>query len=265
MAQGTSHLMPELPDVEGYRRYFRRYAAGKRVASVEAEPDILRNTTLRALRRALTGHLLAEPKRHGKWLICPADGSRLLLHFGMTGDLVWSGAEPERHRHDRLVLGLEDGELRYRNMRKLGGVWLVRPGGDLREVTGPLGPDALRVPATRFVDLLRATRGGAKAALMDQHRIAGLGNITVDEILWRARIDPRRKLGDLGTRDLERIERTTKDVLRQSIADGRIPTSSSWLTSRRGTGEPTCPRCGTLLERHTVAGRTTYLCPACQE
>lgn len=255
--------MPELPDVEGYRRTFRRHAAGKRVKGVEADKDIVRNTSPRGLGRVLVGERLENPQRHGKWLICPTDGATLLLHFGMTGDLVWSGSEPERHRHDRLFLGLEDGELRYRNMRKLGGAWLVRAGQDLEEVTGPLGPDALRVPRARFVELLREKRGGVKAALMDQRTVAGLGNLTVDEILWRARIDPRRKLGGLQERDLERIERTTKDVLRKASQEGWVPPKRSWLTGRRGR-DGSCPRCGTALTTFTVAGRTTYACPSCQ-
>lgn len=256
--------MPELPDVEGYRRTFRRHAAGKRVRRLEAEADIVRNSTPQGLGRALTGRRFDHPRRHGKWLICPAGGPALLLHFGMTGDLVWSGSEPERHRHDRLFLELEDGELRYRNMRKLGGVWLLRAGEDLEEVTGPLGPDALRVPSRELVERLARRRGGVKAALMDQRTVAGLGNLTVDEILWRARIHPRRKVTDLQEKDLERIERTTKDVLRKASREGWVPPTRSWLTGRRGTGDATCPRCGTPLERSTVAGRTTYVCPSCQ-
>lgn len=257
--------MPELPDVEGYRRFFRRHGAGKRVTRVEAEKEILRNTTPQGLGRALTGERLENPERHGKWLVCPVDGARLVLHFGMTGDLVWSGSEPERHEHDRLFLELDDGELRFREMRKLGGAWLVRSDEELQEVTGPIGPDALRVSTRGFVERLRARRGSVKAALMDQRTVAGLGNLTVDEILWRAKVDPRRKLADLDERDLERIHRKTKDVLRKSVEHGRVPEASSWLTGRRGKDGASCPRCGTGLVRAKVAGRTTYVCPACQE
>jgi formamidopyrimidine-DNA glycosylase-like protein len=116
--------MPELPDVEHFRRFFRDHAAGKRVTGVWADPTILRNATPQALETSVRGTRLDDPDRLGKWLICPTDGPFLLLHFGMTGDLIWSRDEPSRHRHDRLALELDDGgELRYRNMRKLGGVW----------------------------------------------------------------------------------------------------------------------------------------------
>lgn len=256
--------MPELPDVEGFRRLLRRHAAGKRVAGVEARRDILRNTSPQGLGRALSGGRVENPERHGKWLICPVDGAHLLLHFGMTGELVWSGSTPERHDHDRLFLRLEDGELRYRAQRKLGGVWLARRGQDVEDVTGPLGPDALRVSSARFRRLLRDRRGGVKPTLMDQETMAGLGNVTVDEILWRARLDPRRTVRDLEEDELERLERTTKDVLRTAVEHGRVPTSSSWLTSQRGEDDPTCPHCGASLETPTVGGRTTYICPQCQ-
>lgn len=115
------------------------------------------------------------------------------------------------------------------------------------------------------MELLGGKRGGIKSALMDQETIAGLGNITTDEVLWRARIDPRRKVRDLDEEDLERIERKMKDVLRKSVDRGRVPRSSSWLTSQRDNDDPACPRCGSDLETPTVNGRTTYLCPECQE
>jgi len=114
--------VPELPDVEAYRRFFSTHAAGRTVRAVEADPTILRNVSSLTLRRALRGRTFEEPTRHGKWMVAWTDGPALLLHFGMTGDLVWSGDEPDRHRHDRLMLSFEGGgELRYRNMRKLGG------------------------------------------------------------------------------------------------------------------------------------------------
>src|SRR5690349_11646822 len=87
---GTVFVVPELPDVEGYRRFFSRYAAGKTVAGVSADPTILRNASAQGLGRALRGHRFEEPWRHGKWLICDTDGPSLLFHYGMTGLFVWS-------------------------------------------------------------------------------------------------------------------------------------------------------------------------------
>src|SRR5436190_24309647 len=109
--------MPELPDVEHFRRAFARRASGRTVAGVWADPTILRNAAPEGLTGALVGRRFEEPDRQGKWLVAWTDGPALLLHFGMTGDLVWSGDEPSRHRHDRLALAfVGGGELRYRNM-----------------------------------------------------------------------------------------------------------------------------------------------------
>lgn len=256
--------MPELPDVEGFRRYLAEHAEGRRVKEVHADPNILRNTTPKDLGRALVGGTIGAGRRHGKWLACPVDGITLLMHFGMSGSLVWSGEEPERHRHDRLFLVLEGGELRYRSMRKLGGVWLVREDQDLEEVTGPLGPDAARFDRDDLAKLLAEKRGGIKAALMDQRFVAGLGNLTVDEILWRARVHPRAPVPDLDDDALSRIDERTEQVLRESIELGRVPPDDTWLTGRRDRREATCPRCETPLQRATVAGRTTVFCPRCQ-
>ena len=124
----------------------------------------------------------------------------------MTGDLVWSGQEPERHRHDRLVLELNGGEeLRYRNMRKLGGVWLAHDADEVGRVLGPLGPDALDLTRRRFLELLARRRGGVKAALMDQTLLAGVGNLIADEALWQARIHPRRRVETLSDDERERL------------------------------------------------------------
>src|SRR5947209_9147660 len=166
--------MPELPDVEGFRRYLARHAQGERIVRVDA-PDraLVRNRTAPALQRELGGAKFAEPGRHGKWLIAPAGGHQILIHFGMTGLLHWSdGAEP-RHAHDRVIFVCERGELRYNNMRRFGGVWLASDDEECSRVTGPLGPDAATLRLEVFEQLLASRRGGIKAALMDQRLIAG--------------------------------------------------------------------------------------------
>jgi formamidopyrimidine-DNA glycosylase len=120
--------VPELPDVEGFRRTFARHAAGKRLRAVhDVDRLLLRDTSPQALGRGLRGRRFAKPRRHGKLLLCGSDGPTLVLRFGMTGDLVWGG---EPHPHDRLVLDFADGALRYRNMRRFGGIWLARDEAD---------------------------------------------------------------------------------------------------------------------------------------
>jgi formamidopyrimidine-DNA glycosylase len=255
--------VPELPDVEGFRRHFARHAAGKEIRRVSGvDVSLLRETTPQGLGRALTGRRFAPPGRHGKLLLCRTDGPpTLVLHFGMTGRLVWSGEEPERHAHDRLVLELEDGEERYRNMRKLGFIRLAHDERKLAALLDPLGPDWLDVDRDRFDELLEGRRGSLKAALMDQSLAAGLGNLTADEALWRARLDPRRPVASLAGDECAGLYQAIRRVLRDSIPYGLVPGKRTWLTGARDERDARCPRCRARLERARVGGRTTVFCP----
>jgi formamidopyrimidine-DNA glycosylase len=258
--------MPELPDVEHERQVFARHAAGRTVRSVWADPTIVRNATPAALGRALRGRTFAQPERLGKWLTCWTDGPALLMHFGMTGELVWSGDEPARHRHDRLVLVLHgDEELRYRNMRKLGGVWLAHDAEEVRALLGQLGPDALSLSKHEFVKLIDHRKGGVKAALMDQALLAGVGNLIADETLWRARLHPKRRIDTLSAGERDALYRAMRTVLKTAVEKyDYVPRLRGWLTHVRGLPGAACPRCGTPLARTLAAGRTTYFCPSCQ-
>jgi formamidopyrimidine-DNA glycosylase len=260
--------VPELPDVEGFKRYYARHAAGRRVESIAVPaPGIVRNTSPQALGRALRGARLERPDRRGKWMLAPAGGHLVLFHFGMTGFLVWTSrpGDEERHRHDRLILALGGGELRYRNMRMLGGVWLARDRDDAERIIGPLGPDAAALSRQQLDEVLAPARGGIKGLLMNQRRVAGIGNELSDEILWRARLHPRRRAGSLDARERGRLRRALREVIATSNRHGRIPARGGrWLKSQRGGRKPRCPRCRARVGRATVVGRTAYWCPRCQ-
>ena len=254
--------MPELPDVEGFRRTFVKRAQGKRVRAVRGiDSSMLRNTSPRALPRALEGRRFDTPERQGKLLVCPACGVTLLLHFGMTGTFVWCTSEP-RHPHDRMTLVFDDGELRYRNMRKFGGIWLAQDQPELERIRGRLGPDWQAVSRKQFDALMKGRKASIKAVLMNQAVAAGLGNLTADEALWQARIDPRRRASSLDPSERRILYQRIQKVLRDSVPYGLVPAKRTWLTAARGHRDATCPRCGTRLERETVAGRTTFFCPA---
>jgi formamidopyrimidine-DNA glycosylase len=258
--------VPELPEVEHYRRFFAEHAVGRTVVGVWADPTILRNTTPRALRAGLTGRTFAEPGRHGKWLVAPTNGpSTLLVHFGMTGDLLWSPDRADAHRHDRMRLAFEGGgELVYRNLRKLGGVWLAKA-DEVGEVLGRLGPDALGLGRRAFLARLATRRGQVKAALLDQSFVAGIGNLIADEALWQARLHPRRRIDSLTPEEADRLHDRLQRVLRAAVAsDDYLEDRRGWLSHVRGRPGAACPRCGTPLERMVAGGRTTYLCPSCQ-
>ena len=257
--------MPELPDVEGFRRVLARHATGKPVERVSVlDRTMIRNRSPQAFGRALKGKRFREPRRHGKWVVAPIGEACVLMHFGMTGLLEWQPRKSERHAHDRVVFELRGGELRYRNMRKFGGVWLARDEAERERVTGRLGPDAQDLDRDSFHELIGRRRGGIKAALMDQRLLAGVGNLLADEILWRARLDPRARCADLTTRRRDALHDALRATIRESIPAGRVPHGPEWLTRVRDEREPRCPRCGTRLRKATVAGRTACWCPRCQ-
>lgn len=256
--------MPELPDVEGFRRYFNRFAAGRRVERVEMlDRALLRNATPRRLGRSLGGRRLEPSERRGKWLLAPAQGPVLLFHFGMTGLLAWSTGQGARHRHDRLVLQLDGGDLAYRNMRRFGGVWLAASADAAGELLRPLGPDAQGIGQEQLAAIVTRRRRGLKALLMDQRQLAGVGNLLSDEVLWRARIHPERSTTSLSERELQALHEALAGTIRAANRHGRIPAEPGWLTAVRDRGGE-CPRCGARLERATVAGRTACWCPRCQ-
>jgi formamidopyrimidine-DNA glycosylase len=258
--------MPELPDVEGYRRILADEGEGRRVDEVRvADPGVLREVTPGGLRRALRGRRIEAADRHGKWLVARTDGPALLLHFGMTGRLVGCPADEPPHRHDRVVFDLDDGrQLRFRDQRKLQGIRLARDRAAVDRLLAGQGPDALSVDAAGLDRLLAGRRAGVKAVLTDQSVLAGLGNLLADEILWRARIHPSRRTDGLDRAERRRLADAMRRVLRDSVRVGHVPARRASLTAHRDDAEPTCPRCGGPLRRDRIAGRTTAWCPHCQ-
>jgi formamidopyrimidine-DNA glycosylase len=258
--------MPELPDVEGFRRVLDAHGRGRRITGVEiADPGVLRGVSPSRLRGALTGRRLAEPERRGKWLVARTDGPAALLHFGMTGRLVPQTEGDSPAPYDRFTLRLDDGGLlRYRDQRKLRGIWLAPADADIARIIGDQGPDALGLGRGDLDRLLTGRRGRVKSVLTDQTAVAGLGNLLADEILWRARIRPARPAGDLGPDERQRLAEALRGALRSAVRAGRVPDRPGWLTGRRDDPDPRCPRCAGPLTRERVSGRGTVWCPRCQ-
>ncbi|WP_069812892.1 Fpg/Nei family DNA glycosylase [Streptomyces sp. TP-A0874] len=262
--------MPELPDVEGFREVLASCTRDRAITGVTVyDPGVLHGVSPGRLGRALSGHRLGEPRRHGKWLLAPVDagggapsaGPTLLMHFGMTGRLLCRSGSDPLHPHDRIVLALGDDQLRYRDQRKLKGWWLT---SDVGAVLGGQGPDAWEIDRAEFEEALGNRRGGVKSTLIDQSVLAGLGNLLADEILWRARLHPARRASELSPQERRRLHTDMRRVLRTAVPTGAVPPRASWLTGHRDDPEAECPRCGTSLERDRVAGRSTVWCPHCQ-
>jgi formamidopyrimidine-DNA glycosylase len=263
---GQNPFVPELPDVEGYRRELARHLPGHRILGIQIlDGGVLRNRTPIQFTRQLTGRRFAEPDRAGKWLILPTDGPTVLIHSGMTGRPYFADPENELAPHDRLVITTDNGQLRYTDLRKLRGVWLAVSESEAADVVGLQGHDAFRISVADFIVALRRRRGQLKPALMDQAVIAGLGNMLSDEICWRAHLHPARSVHELTDHDLERLHAQMSAVLRTAVRRGQIPRTATWLNSRRDHPDPTpCPRCGTTICRTRIGGRTSLWCPHCQ-
>lgn len=266
--------MPELLEVEAYRQLAER-ALGRTVVRVHA-PDawyLKRGLTARTVASALKGRRLTGTRRIGKLLLVETDdgaGPVLGLRFGMTGRLLVDGHAgvdrlqsdgdaplpgPELHPWDRFALVLSGGgDLRMRDPRRLGGV-------ELDPDEARLGPDAVGLSRAALDALLVGSRAPLKARLMDQRRVAGLGNLLVDEILWRAGLDPARAAGGLSAAERRRLHRHVQATLAELTARGGSHTGEL-DPERRPDG--VCPRDGTPLLRRTVGGRTTFSCPVHQ-
>ncbi|MCF7989516.1 MAG: hypothetical protein K9M02_03640 [Thiohalocapsa sp.] len=259
--------MPELPDVEVYKRRLDAHALGQEVARVEVpEPAILRDSSPQALGRRLHEQRLQATRRHGKFLFLrTAGGDWLVMHFGMSGRLEITDCSQPVPKYTDLQLVLGNGCcIDYVAPRKLG---FVAVSDDPRRVIEDrqLGPDALGLDADALAEMARGRRGGVKCWLMDQQTIAGIGNVYSDEILLRAGIHPKTAVADLDDARLKQLFDALSQVLRLAIDAGADPTAMprSFLLPEREQGRP-CPRCGGDIKAIKVCGRTAYYCPTCQ-
>jgi formamidopyrimidine-DNA glycosylase len=249
--------MPELVEVEEYR--LRAGAAlGRVVARVDAPDDwyLKRGLTAAAVGAALRGRSLVAARRIGKLLLLDtsAGGPVLGLRFGMSGRLlVDEGGGPGPW--ERFGLRFADGgRLAVRDPRRLGGV-------ELDPDEGRLGPDALTITPAGLRAALAGSTAPLKARLLDQSRIAGVGNLIADEALWRAGLDPARPAGSLSPAELRRLHRHLRATIDDYLARGGSHTGDLMPARVRGGA---CPRCGAPLARRTVGTRTTYSCPVHQ-
>jgi formamidopyrimidine-DNA glycosylase len=247
--------VPELPEAERARQQLDRVLGREIVAVDDSDGYVCRPHAPGEIAAALIGHRIVSTHRRGKFLwVETDDGPELGLHLGMAGRIAVD-EEPEPHGWDRFAIDFAGGgRMALRDKRRLGRAVLAP---DLSHV----GPDAAEVGRDEF--RLRFARSGAplKARLLDQGVIAGVGNLLADEILWRARLNPRRAANDLSTDELDLLRRTIRAATRDAIRKGGAHTGR--LNPERVRGGR-CPRCGAELSRATVGGRTTYWCPVDQ-
>lgn len=252
--------------METYRRAADQ-VVGRVVERVHAPDDwfVKGETTPELLRRVLPGNRISGTRRIGKLLLVDTDGPVLGLRFGMTGRIVVDGGAPieeliysgtgDDPAWDRFGMEFaEGGALVIRDPRRLGGV-------ELDPDETKLGPDAASLTKARLGAALAGSNTPLKARLLDQSRIAGLGNLLVDEILWRAGLAPGRRAGSLDPDELGRLSRTVRRTL---VVLGRRGGSHTGDLQPARVRGGSCPRDGDELRREQIGGRTTYWCAAHQ-
>jgi formamidopyrimidine-DNA glycosylase len=275
--------VPELPEVETVRARLEPALVGRRLQRVEIlDPRLTRPFDPAGVAVELEGERIAAVDRRGKYLVVRFDSDRvLLIHLRMTGNLLHGsrGAELARDDpHRRAVVRLDDGsDVVYRDVRRFGTWLLVEPEELDPYLAERVGHEPLErsFTAKRLAEALAGRSAPVKAAILDQRRLAGVGNIYADEALWRARIHPRRPAGELGPDELKALHAGIRRALKAGIdrqgatlRDYRTPDGGSGSMQHEfkvygREGEP-CDRCGTPIEKIRAAGRGTWYCPACQ-
>ena len=260
--------MPELPEVETFKRYLDSTSLHQRIISVDVrDAYVLKGVTAPELARRLKGRRFESSCRHGKHLFVRADRELWLqLHFGMTGSLDYFKYDEVAPKTARVIFRFADNcRLAFDDQRKFGEIELIEDVGEFLQTRG-LGPDALGIGLSQFKAIVGKHRGAVKAILLNQRLIAGIGNLYADEILFHARMHPATEAARLSDKDLRRLFRATRYVLDKAIAlktdFNRLP--KSWLLTHRGK-RGRCPRCGRALKSAIIGGRTAWFCTHCQK
>jgi formamidopyrimidine-DNA glycosylase len=273
--------MPELPEVETIARSIAPRIAGRRIAAVEL---LYRPLLRRGGRKGLAempGRRIVRIRRRGKMLLVECEGGRtLVFHLKMTGQFLFAAEGSPRDRHVRLLIRFEDGrdELRFRDVRKFG--FLLCLDGEPERACGELaglGPEPLEIGLPEFAAILGARRGRLKSLLLDQTRIAGIGNIYADEMLFAARIHPETPASSLRSDVVKRLYGAMRQTLASAIEAGGSTLADEGYRDADGNagdfqfehkvydraGEP-CLVCGAPVRMKRIGGRSSHFCPRCQ-
>jgi len=273
--------MPELPEVETIVNDLRPMLEGRRFTGVSIDcPGMVHLTTVSELRRRLSGRVIKEIARRGKYLIFRLDsGEALILHLRMTGSLLLKRkgeALAVPSPYVRATFRLDDGtEMLFADRRKLGTITLEKDESELNEKLGPEPLDPSFSPEI-LTERLSSHKAPIKAILCDQEVIAGIGNMYADEALFFAGIHPLRAANSLSSEEIERLHKAIREVLTKAIGNGGASISDyrrpggeqgsqqyNFYAAHRG-GQ-TCKVCTTPIERIAVRNRGTYFCPKCQK
>lgn len=279
--------MPELPEVETIRRDLYRKVKDKEIKFVTVNtPKIVKEPPISEFCTQIEGKVFKNINRRGKYLVIELDsGKKLVIHLGMTGLLIYPFNEDSKKiinvKHNHLVFTFIDGtKLIFNDVRKFGKIYLV---SNLNKIEGmaKLGLDPLDdcFKEEIFVQILnKKKKSKIKSFLMNQEFITGLGNIYVNEVLYRANIHPLRKISSLHKEEIGNLYQQIKLVLNEAIKSGGSTVADEAYLNTDGEkgkfaeklqvyarkGKP-CIRCGNIIEVLKIEGRSTFICPQCQK
>ena len=266
--------MPELPEITVLARQMKTELVGKTIVGIEVLQPKCLNVPEEMFVESLTSARLLDVTHRGKWLFVETDKGWLLLNLGMGGEilLVTGDKFPEKRR---LIFDFEDGSHLTVNFWWFGYCHYASIGElDGHAMTAKLGPNALDLTLDQFRELLRGRRGGIKSFLLNQSRIAGIGNVYIQDPLFKAGIHPLRRINTLSDDEIAALWRALQDTLQESIAQG----GSAWEMNLYGEkghwdasfllvgyreGQP-CPTCGTTVEKIKTGSTSGFICPQCQ-
>lgn len=274
--------MPELPEVQTVVDNLNKLKiVGDNITGAKVYwPRTIADMTPATFCKKIKGRTVQEIARRGKYIVIKlSQGLTLLIHLRMTGHLNWELRGKERDKHEHVIVELGGNkELRFHDTRKFGRFFLTM---NAQAVLGKLGPEPLADGFTvaLFCEMLRSCKRQIKPLLLDQRFIAGLGNIYVDEVLWKARIHPLRISSSLSKKEMAALHRAIPYVLRTGLRNmgttlgggagnfysvaGRRGRNADELNVFRRDGQA-CPRCGYAIQRLLVGQRGSHICPACQ-
>jgi formamidopyrimidine-DNA glycosylase len=263
--------MPELPEIVARAREMQA-VVGKTIVGIDITQPKCLNISEETFVEALCGAEILEVSHRGKWVVVRTSQGWLLLGLGMGGEILLF---PQRRLPEkwRLIFDFDDETCLVVNFWWFGYAHFVRDLGDHR-MTAYLGPDAWGITPEAFRELIRGRRGGVKSFLLNQKRIAGIGNVYVQDPLFKAGIHPLRTIDSLSDEEIEVLWQSIQETLQQSIDLGGTYWEQNLYGERGGwdeshllvayqEGKP-CPICGTLIEKIKTGSTSTYICPACQ-
>ncbi len=262
--------MPELPEVENFRKYFEETSLNKKISEVKLyAPEMLKECSIPGFIKHTRGYEFITAERHGKYFFAGISSKKyLVLHFGMTGSFNYYKLPEDSTRHIRLEFKFSSGfNIAYDNMRKFGLISLTDdPAVFIKKKK--LGTDPIKSDLTydNFKSVTNSKRGTAKSLLMDQSVFSGLGNLYSDEALFHAGVHPSSSFESLPERKKKNIYLEMMSVLKTALKseweNGELP--RNYLFNHRSEGSE-CPLCGGKITHRTIAGRTSYFCPSHQK